>query len=153
MTRGAEEWFVVAIAHRKNSQQERIDPDAMHGLFLIAAGVATHQEISGGNREKIERYGWRGGHPAPILSRRRRLTSASSTDKSRAGQAVLFSRPIFPLSNSVAAQFIHQMCAEIGPTGLPIRQETLEKAVDYVEGGANRQSERKQPKYLIDGSM
>src|SRR5579863_1655373 len=97
MAGGAQERLVITIAHRKDAQQERIDPDAMDGLLLITTGVASHQERSGGNWEKIERDGWSGGHPAPILTRRRRLTSASSADKKRAGQAVpRFAPSCFP---------------------------------------------------------
>jgi hypothetical protein len=54
MVRGEKERLIIAIAHRKHTQQERIHPDAVHGLLLIAAGVASHHEMSGGNREKID---------------------------------------------------------------------------------------------------
>jgi hypothetical protein len=46
MTGGIQEKPIVPVAHWKHAEQEILNPDAMHGPFLIAALVASHQEVS-----------------------------------------------------------------------------------------------------------
>ena len=46
MSGGFEKKLIVPVADGKHTEQEIVDPDAMHRLFLIAASVASHEEVS-----------------------------------------------------------------------------------------------------------
>src|SRR5579859_5693365 len=46
MAGGLEKGAVVAVPHRKDSEEKLIHPDAMHRPLFVAALLASHQEVS-----------------------------------------------------------------------------------------------------------
>jgi hypothetical protein len=46
---GLHEGLEIAIAHLEDCHLEAIHPNAVDGAFIVAAPVAAHQEVTGGD--------------------------------------------------------------------------------------------------------